>query len=411
MWTRPSVAASAVLLFALPFTGPGLHAATDADDVGQRLTTVESQLEAATDRERRLAREAAALADEVERLRGQLISVARRAQLREAAVTRLENSLEQLHADEIVARARLAERRDRLADSTAALVSLARLPTAALAFGQGSPAKSVRQALLLRTAVTSLGDDVARGHRQLAALDMLRRTIDAKQKALKSETALLAGERSRLQRLSEAKARLANATAVERQDARLRAAKLAEEARDMRDLLARLESERRQRVEAAKEPPSAEAAPALQASLAPPPAAAATPRSPAFIGQLPAQGRIVQAFGQATPVGAEAKGIRIQTRAAAQVTAPVDGTVVFAGTFRRYGHLLILEHSAGYHILLAGLSRIDSAVGDQVHAGEPVGEMDAPGGAPPTLYVELRHEGRPINPVPWLSALKARING
>ena len=99
--------------------------------------------------------------------------------------------------------------------------------------------------------------------------------------------------------------------------------------------------------------------------------------------------------------GVRSKGITITSRPGAAVVAPYDGVVAFAGPFRGYGQLLIIEHSEGYHTLLAGLGRIDAAVGQHILAGEPVGVMENDGA--PSLYVELRRDGQPINPLPWLA--------
>jgi septal ring factor EnvC (AmiA/AmiB activator) len=125
---------------------------------------------------------------------------------------------------------------------------------------------------------------------------------------------------------------------------------------------------------------------------------------------FPARGRVVETFGQVNAVGHTVKGIVIQTRKGAQVIAPYDGQVVFAGPFRGYGLLLILEHSEGYHTLLAGLDRVDASVGQRLLAGEPVGVMGQDD-AKPTLYVELRHHGQPVNPLPWLMARKNKASG
>mgnify|MGYP002019279149 FL=1 len=103
--------------------------------------------------------------------------------------------------------------------------------------------------------------------------------------------------------------------------------------------------------------------------------------------------------------------ITIRTRPAAHVVAPRRGTVVFAGPFRGYGRLLIIEHDEGHHVLLAGLGRIDAVVGDEVLAGEPVGAMTGSLKGTPNLYLELRRSGRPINPLPWLAASKIMVSG
>jgi septal ring factor EnvC (AmiA/AmiB activator) len=119
---------------------------------------------------------------------------------------------------------------------------------------------------------------------------------------------------------------------------------------------------------------------------------------------LPARGKVIARYGQKDAAGSAQKGIVLQTRARAQVIAPADGVVAFAGSFRGYGQLLIMEHGGGYHTLLSGLDRIDATVGQRLLMGEPVGTM-GPADAP-SLYFELRHDGQSINPMPWLTARK-----
>ena len=82
--------------------------------------------------------------------------------------------------------------------------------------------------------------------------------------------------------------------------------------------------------------------------------------------------------------------------------------MVFASPFRSYGVLLIVDCGGGWHAALAGLERFDSAVGDAVREGEPVGVMPGwdprAGGPRPGLYLELRKAGQPVNPTPYLRA-------
>ncbi len=136
---------------------------------------------------------------------------------------------------------------------------------------------------------------------------------------------------------------------------------------------------------------------------------------------LPAQGRRVLAFGEKTQYGAHSKGIVIETRPGAQITAPCDGWVVYAGEFRSYGQLLIINAGDGYHVLLAGMSQIDATPGQFVLAAEPIGTMTGAGagktgqGTPPpgssVLYVEFRKDGRPIDPDPWWVAGQQKVQG
>jgi septal ring factor EnvC (AmiA/AmiB activator) len=124
---------------------------------------------------------------------------------------------------------------------------------------------------------------------------------------------------------------------------------------------------------------------------------------------LPAQGRRVLSFGEKTQYGGNSKGIVIETRWSGQVTSPCDGWIVYAGEFRSYGQLLIINAGGGYHVLMAGLSQIDAQPGQFVLAAEPVGTMSgaqkqAPESAQsggPVLYVEFRKDGEPIDPDPW----------
>ena len=112
------------------------------------------------------------------------------------------------------------------------------------------------------------------------------------------------------------------------------------------------------------------------------------------------------------PLGLTERGVVIATRESAQVVAPFDGKVIYAGPFRGYGQIVMIEHGDDYLTLLAGLSSVDVQVGQGVLAGEPIARMGAAGtGAEGTdgLYVEFRHNGAPIDPLPWWSARTNKV--
>jgi septal ring factor EnvC (AmiA/AmiB activator) len=179
-------------------------------------------------------------------------------------------------------------------------------------------------------------------------------------------------------------------------------------------------------------PPSGEAAaaPAKEnmASAAPPSAVAPSSPSAATEGTasggralrsfaaakgavlLPVSGRILHRFGEAGTGGIVAKGIEIETRPGAAVVAPYDGRVEFAGPFRGYDQILIIEHGDGYHSLLIGLGRIDAVAGQELTTGEPVGVTKS-GGGPTGLYLEFRYHGQPIDPRPWLAVQTGKASG
>jgi septal ring factor EnvC (AmiA/AmiB activator) len=131
---------------------------------------------------------------------------------------------------------------------------------------------------------------------------------------------------------------------------------------------------------------------------------------------LPASGPIVRDFGDEDDLGIESKGVAIETRASAQVVSPADGWVSYAGEFRSYGQLLIINAGGGYHILLAGMEEIYVRRGQFVLSGEPVASMgeasaseDRSGNeARPSLYVEFRKDEKPIDPKPWWASELAK---
>ncbi len=116
----------------------------------------------------------------------------------------------------------------------------------------------------------------------------------------------------------------------------------------------------------------------------------------------PVRGRLAKAYGQNNGYGNTAKGITIAAWSGAQVVAPFDGKIVFAGPFRGYGKILIIEHRGGYHTLLAGMERVDGSLDQWILAGEPIGVMARKNAKKPRLYMELRRGGKPINPLPWV---------
>ncbi len=125
---------------------------------------------------------------------------------------------------------------------------------------------------------------------------------------------------------------------------------------------------------------------------------------------MPVPGEVVNPFGDQSS-DPHNPDIAIVALPGQAVAAPEDGRVVFAAPFRSYGLLLIIEHQPEYHTLLWGLAELDVEVGDQVRAGQIVGVMAADADSPRELHVELRRNGRPVNPLPWLAASSNKVRG
>ncbi len=280
-------------------------------------------------------------------------------------------------------------------------------------------------------------DDAVRG---LLVLSYVSRRIEAEAEALRQAQADaaqasrdLAAEMPRLalaesMQAAQAKAldRQIASTEADRQQAvdagaaaARQAANAAAQESSLRAVLAALDAEhraaeRRAKAEAAsadRRHQTAEAAAARrqQSALDAPAATASLPSGAAPRGQLtaPVAGTVLHGWGAPGDAG-PATGITYQAPPAARVVAMCGGRVVFAAPFRSYGLLLIVDCGGGYHAVMAGFQKLDAAVGQLVRAGEPVGTMPpwTPGqsGTRPALYVELRREGQPIDPGPWLKA-------
>jgi murein hydrolase activator len=409
-----------------------------ADTPEQRLKSVEKQLDETRAREAQFAREAAALAAEIAGLRNDSVATARTAQQHEAALSALEERLALLGTEEGRKSEELDRHRAQQMRLLMALERLARNPPEGLALGPGDPIDALRSATLLGAAIPPLEIEARALRQEIAALVVLRRQIAAAESRHQSERFDLETEQGRLAALIERKIVLQRQAQHGAEESGHRQAQLAMQAGDLQQLIERLSAERRardaaeaqQRQEEAQrreterlarlaEPPPEKPGNDAAVEAALPPPALLDPSKPSalhpFAGArghvvYPASGEMMTRFGESDELGATSKGITFATRAAAQVIAPYDGRVLFAGPFQGYGQILIIEHGDGYHSLLAGLGRVESPVGQWLVAGEPVGVMPQ-GATRPHLYLELRHNGQPINPLPWLATRDEKVSG
>lgn len=403
---RPDGRGAALVLAALiAFASPA-----PASEAETKLKDVERALEADRERQAVLAWEAEALSQEVEALRAEMIEAAKAAQDREETVSALEAKLQALGAEEAVKAEALEAKRGQLAHLLGGLTRLALHPPEALIALPAPPADTVRSAILLRAALPPLEAAAAALRAELSETRALHADIARRRDELSGAIAALEAERDRLNGFVKRKTELRQQTEAERRKIAERVKRLASEAGNLRELiekLAAVEDAEKRTVAATVTGPALEPtlAPAAPMRVSPPEGVRPITAARGSL-IIPGRGQVIRRYGQNTEFGTPAQGITIQTRAEAQVVAPYDGQVVFAGQFRGYGQILIIEHNEGYHTLLAGLSRIDCVVGQWLMAGEPVGRMGRPVDGNPELYLELRRNGQPINPLPWLMVRK-----
>lgn len=408
----------------------------------QALEAVEESLSRAADQRDRLAEEVRKLAADGAALNRRLIMTAQSVKEKEAELTRLERDLAVMDEQEARLRGSLSERRGTLIELLAAVQRLGRNPPPALLIHPEDALASIRSAAVLGRLLPEMRARAEAVIADLTALAELKtRTLGARD-AIARENDTLVARQQELALLVDAKRAAVASEMASLREVERRSAALAREAEDLRGLLesaeVRIVAFRRHLAERAIEearraedfePVAPESTDSYFASLE---AQAAAEPGQEFAARsdpdrirpaisfsraqgllpLPAAGVELARFGEEDGLGGRTEGLSIATRRGAQVTAPSDAWVVYAGPFRRYGELLILDAGEGYHVILAGMERITVALGQFVLAGEPVGTM---GGAPslvtaaamvpaeqqPVLYVEFRKDGRAIDPDPW----------
>jgi septal ring factor EnvC (AmiA/AmiB activator) len=377
----------------------------------------DQELQAARDAQRKSIETEAALKGEIEqigadrrKLNQDLIDTAGRLRGVEANIDATETRLKPLDDNERSIRASLDGRRAVIGEVLAALQRIGRRPPPALIASPEDALQAVRTAMVLGAVLPEMRHEVEALASDLTELLNLRKKIAAERDRLKSEVAALDGERMRMTALvaerQKQQAESEKALAAER----ARAGDLARNVDNLKDLIAKLEQGLDPAVRDARQAARSDSRPALSAFRDPGRLAPAI----AFVSlrghvPIPVNGVKLKEFGAPDGSGGLEKGLSIATRADAQITSPADGWVVYAGPFRSYGQLLILNVGGGYHVLLAGMDRISVDLGQFVLAGEPVAVMGntshiavlATGSTQPVLYIEFRKDGTPVDPGPW----------
>jgi murein hydrolase activator len=398
-----------------------------------RLQQTQAEQQAARARAQALAAEAAKLQGDIGTTTRSMVDLAGAIQEREDKLYGLENQLKLLADEQSRQIAKLNSRRADVGRLLGALQNLSRKPPELLLVRPGAAIDTARSASLLTAVLPALRAQTDALKREVAVVLDFRTKLENERATYGAELDAMRGDRGKLDGLRAQRETDRARLLSESQAAEAKAKQLAAEARDIKDLLAKLEVEDRRRQRLANLPgprpkPDFSVRPALVQNTPPRPTPVTRPATPrqsvaintpsarpitAALGALalPVRGEIITQFGQSVPSGA-ARGISIRSRPDAQVVAPYAGRVVFAGPFRSMGQTLIISHGEGYHSVLAGFTRIDARKDQLVTAGEPVGVM-APEGASEgsTLYVEIRKGGEPVNPLPWLSAGLRRTQG
>lgn len=366
------------------------------------LATVERKLE--DSRRQQLEQEALAKARKKERDEAQdkLLSLAAAIRRNEDMLLKLEDRIATLDGEQQQIMVRLESDYGSIGNLMLALQKLRRVPAESLLLRPGAPLETAQTALLLRNilpAVTQRAETLSADLERLAAI---RKTLEDDRAAARATNEALASERQEMGKLLADREKLyARAESAYAETGRA-VQKLASEAADLRELMQKLaqreKEEERKRNNTAVSPRADRVVSSASVTL------------PSLgKAQSPVAGMIRTAYGEKDAIGAHSEGITIESAAHGMIIAPMGGIVRFAGPFKNYGNMVIIEHKKDYHSLLSGLHRLDVREGQSVNAGEPVGVLPASSslGGKPTLYYELRQKGRPVDPSSAISGLKS----
>ncbi|MFA6155043.1 murein hydrolase activator EnvC [Mesorhizobium sp.] len=411
---RCGIAAALVLSLHAARAENTLDTAPDPDQSRAEYERVSKEITLSSERLGKLAADIATIKKDHASITAALIQSAMTEQKLGQDIEDIGARLEGLKAQEEKIRASLAARRDVLAEVLGALQRMGLNPPPAILVKPEDALSSVRSAILLGAVVPELRQQTDTLLADLKEQSRVTGSIEAERARLTAAVGDQTAEKKRLGMLLEAKQKLEADTQAELAAEKQRSDALAAKAGSLKELIASLEAQADKTRKAADAAKAAASTPEL-ASLPVPEGNQLTASAPfsALQGQiaLPVTGRIKLRFGADDGNGAVMLGDMVATQSAAIVTAPADGNVLYAGPFRSYGQLLILNAGDGYHVVLAGMSRISVATGQSVLAGEPVGAMGEArvastsasknGNASPELYVEFRKDGKPVDPAPW----------
>jgi len=425
--------AGLAVLFAL-VTGALLVVPGNADDLVDRkdataleLQELESAISVSERKRNELAGQIEGLDKDRETINRTLIETTTKARGLENRITKAGRRLSQLRDEQAGIRGDLSGKQSLLAEVLGALQRMGAKPPPALLVTPEDALSSVRSAILLGSVVPEMRSETEILLSQLREMTSVSAEIETQRETLSTDLASLAQEEERLNLLLLEKQRLAGKAATDLAKEAARSAELAAQASSLNDLIASLETEITAVKEAAEAARAAEEArrERQQERVA---AAKKFETEDAFSNSgriapalafdqtrgllpLPVSGLLVNSFGEENSFGEASSGINLETRQNARVISPADGWIVYAGAFRTYGQLLIINAGEGYHVVLAGMEEVNVSPGQFVIVGEPLGKMGASRLAgigqvdvsttKPILYVEFRKDDKSIDPAPW----------
>ena len=395
--------------------GPAAALAATPEETQSELSAVEQNLQQSTTHVQELKASIAEALKAQDEISSKLVILGAKLREQEEAVAAADERIGELETQSITLSSDLAAQQDELSVLLSGLMRLQQNPPPALAVEPEDVLKALRGAMMFGAVVPEFQQKAKDLKVKLDALTAIREATESEKANQKAALAALSESNAELTALQQQKK---NALTLARKNLvaeKQNAAALADKSQNLQQLLSELEKAREdeERHKTAEAKAAAEAAAKTEANRI------EALRGPlkllsSLTGNLPypVQGNIIRHFGDETGLGTNLEGVAFETQPHTNVISPVDGKVEFAGPFRSYGQLLILNAGEGYLVLLAGMNQISTELGQTVHIGEPVGVMGVEPTAPallgevadhshPVFYVEFRKKDLPVDPTPW----------
>ncbi len=360
-----------LLILAFGLAMPSPLAAKDDDD---KLRKVQTEMLWQKKRAADLEEQGREAAGNLKGLQKKLVEATRALQDKQEEQQQVQERMRGLEKEIAAKNATIAKSRHELAVLAGVLIRLGQQPPETYFLRAGLTDQHIHRAILARSLLPKLQADSEGAARDLAVLNDLRWMAQEQKRLVAAAEKNLKSQQANLDQLVQARQGLLNRTEAQKQAISKQLVALTSQARDLRQLLARVA----------------------------PPSRKPKGNNAVYRYELdkPVVGTVVRNFGAKDADGIVSRGLTFKSLPSTPVVAPAPGRVVFAGPFRGYGQILILQHKGGYHSFLAGFGRIDAEMGQDVVAGEPLGVLPVKNlTEKPELYFEWRRNGEPVDPM------------
>lgn len=353
----------------------------------EKLKTLENKVKEEKSHQEELKKQAEKLEKDMKGLKTNLIDATQTVQKQERNLQDIQDKLDKLETQKKDLEGSLTKQKTSLSNLIVALERIRRLPPETLIARPDAPLETAQAAIVMGSILPEINRRADKLKSDLDSLSALEKDLTDQKTELEKSSEKLKSDQDKMNKLiaDRSKALKDTKSKVAAKDTEI--ANLTKEAKDFRDLIKRLEKKNR---EIDARTGNAESLKKMDKSKN------AADSGPALgTGRAPVSGIIKTRYGETDEIGATSKGIIFSAHSGSVVVAPLGGIIRYAGTFRNYGNIVLIEHRNKFHSLVAGLGKVATFVGQRVDAGEPLGSLPDGSGR---LYYELRYQGEPVNP-------------